>query len=243
MVKNLIVCGDSFSQPITREPFQHTHWSELLSKRLDCNLINLAQSGCSTRMIAFQIMETVKFKDTLTIIVPSSTFARFDIISDPDANLKPIFGLQDFKYFRRHPPSHFNEIPPFIESKNINEFDEDRLSLDFLSSKIPWELYRHIDKWALFYALSYLTRHNRSFLLISGIFQPNHLPYDISEFTDVFGNQFVVDDSEFSFVQYGVDKQKHKNFIDPGYHTDPEDQIEISLKIENLIKKRNLCDE
>lgn len=243
MVKNLIVCGDSFSQSINREPYQKTHWSELLSERLNLNLINLSQSGCSSRMISFQIMETLKFSDTLTVVVPSSTFSRFDILSDPDSTLKRIVGLEDFKYFRRSPPSHLNETLPFIESKNLHEFDNDPMALDFLSSKLPWELYRHIDKWALFYALSQLVRHNRNFLLISGIFHPNHLPYDTVEFIDIFGNRFIVDESEFSFVKYGIDKHKHKNFIDPGYHTHPKDQIAISIEIENLIKRRNLCDE
>jgi hypothetical protein len=241
MVKNLIVCGDSFSQAVNREPYLKTHWSELLSERLNLNLINLAHSGCSNRMVSFQIMETLKFSDTLTVIVPSSTFARFDILLDPDANLKKINGLADFKYTRRNPPQHFRETFPFIESKNLHEFEDDAFSLNFLSSKIPWELYKHIDKWALFYALSQLVRNERSFLLINGIFHPAQLPYDPHEFKEIFGDRFVVDESEFSFVKYGIDKHINKTFVDPGYHTLPEDQIAISIEIENLIMKRNLC--
>jgi hypothetical protein len=243
MIKNLIVCGDSFNSKSRDAKYQGTHWSEILSKSLSLNLINLAYSGCSTRMVSFQVMESINYKDSMVIVMPSSTARRYEILKDINLCHRENISLKNFIYIDRE---ICKDSPKFIESVNVNTLKEDKLAIKFLTSRVPWGLMKEMDNWALFYSLHKIRRANINFLLLEGLFWPDNNPYDLDEFIDVFGEDCIVKRSILSFEKYGLDKTgKHKWFepLDPGYHTTPESQIEIAEILKNEIINRNMLNE
>lgn len=243
MIKNLVVCGDSFNSKSRDAKYQGTHWSEILSKSLNLNLINLAYSGCSTRMVAFQVMESINYEDSLVIVMPSSTSRRYEILTDKNFANRENISLENFVYIDRE---IFKDSPKFIESLNVNAFEGDKLSIKFLTSRVPWGVMKEMDNWALFYSLHKISRAKIKFLLLEGLYWPDNNPYNLDEFIEVFGEDRIVKRSILSFEKYGLDKTgKHKWFepLDPGYHTTLESQIEIAEILKNEIINRNILNE
>lgn len=66
----LAVCGDSFSATSDSSP--HTHWSEILSQRLDWSLKNYARRGCSNGAIRLQIDQAIREGCDFVFVVPTS---------------------------------------------------------------------------------------------------------------------------------------------------------------------------
>lgn len=224
-----------------KQDYLQTHWSEVLSSKLKLNLVNLSASGCTTRMIAFQILESLNYDNALTICMPANNYTRFDLLIDKNSSSKKIIGLQNFSNrssqtvkFRNHPEA-------FIKSLNlieVNDPDEEK----FFATKVPWDLFRHIDNWALFYSLFQLKIRNKRFLLLTGNYHATNRPYDIKEYIDIFGNESIVDEDLLSFTKYGFDKIKNPGLaaLDPGYHTFPSDQLKIAGILENVILSRKI---
>ena len=69
MRKKLMVAGCSFSAPSQKLP--GTAWSEVLAKRLDWDLVNLARQGCSNGGIRIQIEEIRKQRPDFAIVSPT----------------------------------------------------------------------------------------------------------------------------------------------------------------------------
>lgn len=80
----LVVCGCSYSAPSQIDEFKGTHWSEILTKTINWELISLARQGCSNGGIRIQIDEAVKLKPDLVIVTPT----YFDRIELP-ARISP----------------------------------------------------------------------------------------------------------------------------------------------------------
>lgn len=70
MRKKLMVAGCSFSAPSKQLP--GTSWSEVLAKRLDWDLVNLARQGCSNGGIRIQIEEIRRQRPDFAVV--SGTF-------------------------------------------------------------------------------------------------------------------------------------------------------------------------
>lgn len=69
MKKTLGICGDSFMAGAKHpEVGNNQHFSEILSNKLDWNLVNLAKGGSSNNAIRLQIDEIIKFSPDLVII-------------------------------------------------------------------------------------------------------------------------------------------------------------------------------
>ena len=69
-MKKLMVAGCSFSAPSQRLP--GTSWSEVLAKKLDWELVNLARQGCSNGGIRIQIEEIRRQQPDFAVV--SATF-------------------------------------------------------------------------------------------------------------------------------------------------------------------------
>ena len=67
--KKLMVCGCSFSAP--SETLPGTSYPELLAKKLDWDLVQLARQGCSNGGIRIQIDEVIRQKPDFAIIAPT----------------------------------------------------------------------------------------------------------------------------------------------------------------------------
>jgi hypothetical protein len=69
MKKKLMVAGCSFSAPSKDLP--GTSWSEVLAKRLDWDLVNLARQGCSNGGIRIQIEEIRRQRPDFAVVSPT----------------------------------------------------------------------------------------------------------------------------------------------------------------------------
>ena len=69
MKKKLMVAGCSFSAPSKQLP--GTSWSEVLAKRLDWDLTNLARQGCSNGGIRVQIEEIRRQRPDFAVVSPT----------------------------------------------------------------------------------------------------------------------------------------------------------------------------
>lgn len=68
-MKKLIVCGCSFSAP--SESLPGTSYAEVLAKKLDWDLVQLARQGCSNGGIRIQIDEVIRQRPDFAIIAPT----------------------------------------------------------------------------------------------------------------------------------------------------------------------------
>ena len=69
MRKKLMVCGCSFSAP--SESLPGTSYPELLAKKLDWDLVQLARQGCSNGGVRLQIDEVIRQRPDFAIIAPT----------------------------------------------------------------------------------------------------------------------------------------------------------------------------
>lgn len=238
-VKNLIVCGDSFNALSGNEKYKGTHWSEHLSSKLGLNLINLASVGCSNRMVVMQIQEAMKYNESLIIIAPAANTERIEILTDRSKFLKSDISLKSF--FRN--PDTGQTPHAFIRSVNASVFDQDNSVPSkikkVLLSTTPFGLYKHIDKWALYYALDQLKKKQKNFLYIETVFLPLYQLLSHEELVELIGEEHIIPREKFRF-QFYVNKLVDKNFDDPGYHTTPICQ-EISANLLHEIINEKSC--
>lgn len=82
MRKVLGICGDSFMAAKKYEEGVDNgygkHFTEILAKRLNCNLVTYARGGCSNQTIRLQIDEIIKHKPD-HVIIGSTTPDRLEI--------------------------------------------------------------------------------------------------------------------------------------------------------------------
>lgn len=69
-METIAICGDSFSA--TSKKLPGTHYSEILTEKVGCQLLNYARRGCSNGGIRLQIQEAIKKNASFVIVVPTS---------------------------------------------------------------------------------------------------------------------------------------------------------------------------
>jgi hypothetical protein len=239
-MKNLIVFGDSFNSlnmKVRGKDFSGTHWSEILSKRHNLNLISLARSGCSTRYVVFQILHALSYTDSIIIGSHASSFTRIELLTKDGNSDRCNIKLDSFENFDID-----DTDTPFMKSINLFTLGNDSSIPDnvknVLLTKIPAGMNYHIDKWGMFYALHELKKNAANFLYMPNLLFPDFDLFDDNDLLDQFGKEHILD--EFSFEPYYVDRDSNPDFIDPGYHTKPESQIEIANIIEARLIKQGL---
>ena len=85
--KKLAVCGCSFSSVATPEQHRGTHFSEIMARTLDWDLLALAYQGCSNGGIRLQMQGAIDAGADFVMVIP--TF--FDRIEIPTTGMKPVF--------------------------------------------------------------------------------------------------------------------------------------------------------
>ena len=68
-MKKLYVCGCSFNTVSKKIDYKDTHWSQVLSKKLGWELVNLAKPGISNGGIRLQIDKAIKDRADFVIVV------------------------------------------------------------------------------------------------------------------------------------------------------------------------------
>jgi hypothetical protein len=131
---NLIVCGDSFNVPGNIK-YPGTHWSELVAKELNLELINLAMPGCSSRAICYQMIDSLRRPNSIMIAAPAASPLRIEITATPQE-----FGrdITSFIYPNRaaHPLEKWGAVvkPPHISSLPIGMLDDKEIQNVFLNT-------------------------------------------------------------------------------------------------------------
>ena len=100
-MSKLVICGDSFMSPISCNDNDDTgcgmHFSELLSKKIDWELITFARGACSNQTIRLQIDEAIKEAPDYVIIATTS----------PDRFEFPINDMTSRDYLKKYQLSSF----------------------------------------------------------------------------------------------------------------------------------------
>jgi hypothetical protein len=232
-MKNLIVFGDSFNA--LNKDFKGTHWSEILSERHNLNLISLARHGCSTRYIVFQMLHSLTHPDSIIIGSHSSSFTRVELLTKHSYSDRADINCKSFENFDID-----DKDTPFMKSINLFTIANDSTIPDNVKevvlTQLPIGMNYHIDKWGMFYALHELKKNNTNFLYMPNLLFPEGDLFDDNELIKQFGKEHILD--EFSFEPYYVDRDANPDFVDPGYHTTTESQIEIANIIESRLKEQ-----
>jgi hypothetical protein len=241
VIKNLIVCGDSFNAVARFSLYKGTHWSEHLSKMLNVSLINLASAGCSNRMIVMQAEEAMKYDDSLIMIAPAASSARIELTTDSSRIFDQDISLKNFLY---HPPRNAS-ADTFIRSINTSGVDNEaitnRETKRILLETLPFGFFSHIDKWALHYMLDQLKKKKKNFLFFETVWWPPSQILSYEQLAELIDKDCIIARHEYSF-QFYINSDKDKTFKDPGYHSTPEDQLKTANILFEIIKQRSKAD-
>ena len=136
MKKVLGICGDSFMAsdlPDKRNGAYGKHFSEVLGRMLDCEVVTYARGGCSNFTIRLQMDEIIKHNPH-HVIIGTTTPDRFEVpinditVSNPwdkwsNSQFNPKHGLYNIHYssFENQSVNHkgFNKITPTIYSQSL----------------------------------------------------------------------------------------------------------------------------
>ena len=136
MKKVLGICGDSFMAsdlPDKRNGAYGKHFSEVLGRMLDCEVVTYARGGCSNFTIRLQMDEIIKHNPH-HVIIGTTTPDRFEVpinditVSNPwdkwsNSQFNPKHGLYNVQYssFENQSVNHkgFNKITPTIYSQSL----------------------------------------------------------------------------------------------------------------------------
>ena len=193
-LKKLVVCGDSFNSLSTQykqnrtETFENTHWSEVISQRLDCDLINLSCPGSSNTLIVLQILEAIELQPDLIITGWSAGHGtRIEYLLNGDQNV-PAITLGDFKYINRnHPYAKLNK--GYIQAAQASSLIDmpDRKLAEQLAMILPFNLMGSKDTWIIMYAVSKLVKSKIPFTELL-----NHDPRFIELFSGFIVSYFLL---------------------------------------------------
>lgn len=237
-MKNLVVFGDSFQNPSYDLP--GSHWSEIISTRNNLNLINLANCGCSTRYVTFQMLQSIDIEDSIIVGSHAAHPGRVEFLTQEHRNYDDVDITSFENYYYPCRPNESN--PSFIKSINLfsilNDDSISTIDKNFLMNRISSGLMQHIDRWAMFYGLSQFKLKNKNFLYLSSLIKFWNLFSD-EDLMKSFDSKNIMTANELSFNDYFIDKYgpDGQGFIDPGYHTEPASQFIIADKIELKLKK------
>lgn len=240
MNKNLIVCGDSFqsisdqSSEDLRESFIGTHWSEVLSKKLDYNLINLAMPGCSNSLIVLQIMEAIKLNPSLIIIGWSAGHGhRTEYLKNPMADPVGNINLGHFIYkFRPHPYDKLGFLKnTILLSSNIPDIPHEQFKNQMLiySGTHFFEYFK--EECMMIHAISKLSLLKIPFLMFeTGVGHPYPSNW-IIEMLNFCKEENIIYKKDF-YPWYNLNRSNQP----PVYHTSKEVQVKIANYIEDRMK-------
>lgn len=238
-IETLMVCGDSF-QDTGVLGHEGTHWSEIVSSRLNLNLLNMASKGCSSIAVAFQLLHAENVPNCFVVESMAAAEMRFEITSET------LFGgkqsIDNFHYGpgKHHPLGNQYQHRRHIRSipmTNLEEADQ-----QFFLNKYSYSLKRQTDLFAVLYALRKLRHRDIPVLFFQGLLGPGDGPHkiDMEEFKPYIEEHCIIPESEMNIFGKYIDVTKMTQDemvkVDPGYHTSYERQIEIADYMTEKIK-------
>ena len=235
-----MVCGDSFNIPGNIK-YPGTHWSELVAKELNLELINLAMPGCSNRAICYQLIDRLRRPDSILIGAPAASPLRIEITSTPEE-----FGrdISTFIYSKRdeHPLEKWGSVnrTPHISSVPINALNDKEIQNVFLN-KVSTSIMRDIDKWCLLANLRILKNNKVPFLFFEQLWWEKFSIYatldDYLGFVDIEDLILHKDlGNDIKVYNHAEMTEEEIDELDPGYHTHPDEQKKIATYIINRLR-------
>jgi len=243
-MKKMFVCGDSFMSPVVSHP--NTHHSELLSQKIQYELVAYSRGGISNLGICLQVEAAIAEKADFILLNITST-DRIEIPLNLENDTYP-YNIQDVVYIEHNSLSvnsgTMNKNSPKLISDTMHclldtqyhyatqynpyftdykEFKNFIKSYFMIMHNHNWK--KQVDYMCLYYALHKLYLSKIPYLMILS-------PNDIKNYC------FWLDDTNFI-----LEKSKNEFKIpdlDPGYHTSSEDQNYIYTCILDHLKKYRL---
>jgi len=115
-MKNIIICGDSFSIGIGCHDLKNEPYGSLLSKRLDRNLINMAKGSSSNFSIFLQVKYIIeKYSEIDFVCVAPTSYNRTEWFPENYKNKKMDLNNTDVNY-HQYPPYHRNSYIEKLEN-------------------------------------------------------------------------------------------------------------------------------
>lgn len=240
--KTLAVCGDSFMSVCdlqhkeqTMETYAGTHWSEVVSERMDMNLLNLAIPGSSTATIIFQLLQAIKMKADCIVIANSASTGRHEYFYKNEFGVEPprIPTIKDF-YFgksRSNPFTSDSPIIPTIESYGTSEIPNEQFK-NFMLINFPLQLSDIKENWMFVYGLDKLVKSKIPFLVFEGRATSPWANAENQELLDFCKEENIIYTSDFDPY---CNRHSH-GWMPPNYHTSIEEQVRIANYMETRIK-------
>ena len=232
----LIVCGDSWMTPDYYN-YKNTHFSELIAEELGYDLITYARGGMSNGGIALQIEQAILDKPDL-ILFGTTVIDRIELsmIAEEETHhgfVTTCANVSDLSYF----PRIFNQhTSPTLISDNLMSLLNNNIKEKYPNVSNPKEKDNAIKQWFMHMYSPKMKRKNDLWCMravihklhLSGI--PAMLVIDLLNMpNDEIPWYECITGDTYGSIKY-VDKSKNTC----GYHTLPDQQIEIL----NLIKDR-----
>ena len=214
--KVLGICGDSFMASIEKNELfpdngHGKHFTEILSKRLNYDLITYARGGCSNQAIRLQIDEIIKHKPNHVIIGTTTPDSIEFPIPDLSAstyedkwkerNYNPFNGIYNISYegYKTESTKHegFSKIEPKLVSETMSNIfqlrhhqhltkDKKSAIEQFFMHMYDYEWKIQHDSWILSEGLYKLKENNIPFTVI---IYNLHLHYFSSHIKNVINNE------------------------------------------------------
>lgn len=241
-MKKLGVCGDSFMASMNYDSNNldngyDKHFTEILAKKIKCEITTFARVGCDNQTIRLQIDEIIKEQPDCVIIgltspdrvvlskKYNSIFKINDGLYNIDYSNKLNISSNRFKNYN----GDFISTPIFsIFSTNSDLFTDKELSnLEFCYERFfdyNWKLLQ--DSWIISDGLRKLQDHNIPFFCI------NHFLND--KIFENFGDSIIDSHSELNPWNYNDKINKY------WFHTTLESQEILANKWYNLFLKKDL---
>jgi hypothetical protein len=236
MKKMLVTVGDSWMCPDIRHP--NTHFSEIISQKLNYDLLVYAREGMSNGGICIQIESAIKLKPDLILVGLTTT----DRLEWP-INDKPIteFSVENIVYKHKNSvSSHVSYVSqdPILVSTNIYELDnprfyENNFSFDnyakerqeslkhYLSYLYHSDWKKQIDRWCLYAVLHKLELSGISYMIVFNFSESGERQWILENCSWLNESTYMVDYNIFNPNQ----------MLLPSYHTDYKQQEIIAESI------------
>jgi hypothetical protein len=238
----LVVCGSSWSSVSKKLGFEGTHWSELLSKKLNATLLNLAVGGASNSNIRLQL-DAAKELEPNFILFNAENAIRIDIKNLNKNNLKKNVKKYNSNNFagRKTSTNHLITVSPSIieQESKITELvtNKQRQAIYDYYEYIYDDIWKkQTDQYIMNSGILDLYINNFNFL-----FNPYLLSDDFDLPKFIKEKHFVDSKLNFKIIR---DMYTFSNKDDPGYHVSKDGQKIIAelyyTEITNYIEKYGL---
>jgi len=238
----IAVCGCSFNTPVTGL-YAGTHWSELLAKSLNAELLSLARQGISNNAIRLQITEAIKHNPDW-IFINATTPNRIEVATDknnvinPDLGYDVKIGLENFNYDKNKKTRMISETVFSIVDWDRHPFRDYPVDADTRQAVKSYSAFMYDENWKM---------QLDNWVINSGLWQLHDLGYKF-----IYNQTIINEHQQYHMLpewfekKYLVDKsfdllilmRENQNKPDPGYHTSPENQIWLAEKYLELLKQR-----